>query len=324
MKESMNTLFRSRIYTWLLIVPILLSACGSQAQAAQPTSSPVHYTSPPEQPNPQPVQLREIPVDNVTVEIGVGSPMPVNVFVSGTWPDLCAQLAEVHQEFKGSAIEISLLATPKDEACPPDNLGLPFGFSIPINAAEMPEGEYTVTVNGVGAAFGWGTAIAQPVGDTSTPAVPSFEAAVYRDDSFGFEFDYPASWTLDKDSQAGDRGSVSQLTSWPHAPGDISAETPSGGSRMDVTIVTWDPKNDLDAFVEVRQQAWQASGINIQSQETWGVGGQQRVMLFQVLGADQKEVAIFLFTTVGDRYLSLSGSGDIKLLDEIFRTIRLD
>jgi magnesium-transporting ATPase (P-type) len=59
----------------------------------------------------------------------------------------------------------------------------------------------------------------------------------------------------------------------------------------------------------VRKQAWEASGIGMQSQEAWGVGNEDRViMMFQVLGADQKEAALFLFTTVGDRYLSLSGA----------------
>ena len=319
----MNTPFRFRILAWIVVLPVLLLACSSQA--AQPTSQPIHYTLTPPQPTSPPVQLREIPVADVSIQIGVGSPIPVNAFVSGSWPDLCAQLAEVHQEIKGSTIEIRLLATPKNETCPPDMLGLPFGIAIPFNMVEMPEGEYTVTVNGVSTTFGWGTAAAQPLDNsTSTPAAPSFEAAVYRDDTYGFEFDYPASWTLDKERQIGDRGSVSQLTSWPHAPDEISAETPSGGSRMDVTLYSWDPKNDLDAFVETRQQAWEASGMNIQSQEAWGASDGHSYLLFQVVAADQKETALFLFTTVGDRYLALSGSGDIKLLEEIFHTLRFD
>jgi len=317
----MNTPFRFRILAWLLILPALLLACNSQS--AQPTSQPIHYTSTPLQPTSQPVQLREIPVADVSVQIGVGSPIPVNAVVSGSWPDLCAQLAEVHQDITNSTVNIRLLATPKDETCPPDMLGLPFGMAIPFNMVEMPSGEYTVNVNGVSTTFGWGTVAVAPLDDsTSATATPSFEVATYRDESAGFEFDYPASWTLDKDSQVGDRGSTSQLTSWPHAPGDIAAETPSGGTRMDVTLYNWDPKNDLDAFVDVRLQAWEASGMGVQSQETWGDSDGHRFSLFQVLGADQKETALFLFTTVGERYLSLSGSGDLKLLDEIARTIR--
>ena len=319
----MPTSFRFRILAWTVIMPLLLLACSSQA--ALPTSQPVHYTVTPPQVVSPPMQLREIPVADVSIQIGVGSPIPVNVFISGTWPDLCAQLAEVHQEVKGASVEISLLATPKDEACPPDYLGLPFAFSIPLNMAEMPQVPYTVIVNGVSATFEWGTAPAQPLDDsTSAPAAPSFETAVYRDEIYGFELNIPASWTLDTTGQAGDRGSVSQLTSWAHAPGDISAEIPEGGTRMDVTLYTWDPKNDLDAFVEVRKQAWAASGMSEQAEETWGDNVGHRLILFQVLSADQKETALFLFTTVGDRYLSLSGSGDIKLLNEIFLTLRFN
>jgi len=93
---------------------------------------------------------------------------------------------------------------------------------------------------------------------------------------------------------------------------------------MDVTVYTWDPKNDLNAFVETRQQAWEASGMSVQSQEAWGTSDGHRFILFQVIAADQKETGLFLFTTVGDQYLALSGSGDITLLQEIFHTIRFD
>jgi hypothetical protein len=98
-------------------------------------------------------ELRPIPISNVTVEVGVGSPIPVDAFVSGEWPDLCAQLAEIRQRIEGNAFEITLLATAADPACPPDYLGLPFRIAIPINVVELPEGAYTVSVNGVSAAF---------------------------------------------------------------------------------------------------------------------------------------------------------------------------
>jgi hypothetical protein len=95
--------------------------------------------------------LRPIPVDAVSVEVGVGSPIPVDLFVSGSWPDLCAQLAEIRQTVAGSRIEVTLLATPADPACPPDHLGLPFRIAVPLNAVELPTGAYTVVVNGVSA-----------------------------------------------------------------------------------------------------------------------------------------------------------------------------
>lgn len=97
--------------------------------------------------------LRPIPVSNVTIDVGVGSPIPVDAFVSGEWPDLCAQLAAVNQRVEGNTIEITLLASAADPACPPDYLGLPFRIAIPINAVELPEGTYTVVANGVSTSF---------------------------------------------------------------------------------------------------------------------------------------------------------------------------
>jgi hypothetical protein len=98
--------------------------------------------------------LRLIPVEDVTVQIGVGSPIPVDVFVSGSWPDLCAQLAAVEQRVDGSNIEISLLASAPEPDCPPDHLGLPFRIALPLNMVEC-RGSYTVAVNGVETSFDW-------------------------------------------------------------------------------------------------------------------------------------------------------------------------
>jgi hypothetical protein len=99
--------------------------------------------------------LRPIAVEAVQVQIGVGSPIPVDVFVSGTWPDLCAQLAEMTQHFTGSIIEIELLASPVKPDCPPDYLGLPFRIAIPLNVVELPHARYSVVVNGANTSFDW-------------------------------------------------------------------------------------------------------------------------------------------------------------------------
>lgn len=88
-----------------------------------------------------------IQVENVEVQVGVGSPIPVEIVASGTWPDLCAQIAEVQSNVDGFNIDIAVLSSTVD-SCPPDHLGLPFRFAIPLNIVEMAEGTYTVTVNG--------------------------------------------------------------------------------------------------------------------------------------------------------------------------------
>ena len=99
--------------------------------------------------------LQEIQVEDVQIQIGVGSPIPVDIFVSGTWPGLCAQVAEIRQQMNGEQIDISILASEGKPDCPPDMLGVPFRIALPINVVELPEGMYNVSVNGVSASFQW-------------------------------------------------------------------------------------------------------------------------------------------------------------------------
>lgn len=89
---------------------------------------------------------------------------------------------------------------------------------------------------------------------------------------------------------------------------------------MDVNVLLWDPKNDLDAYIAVRKQAWSASGFDILSEEETMLTGEWRAARFWIQAPEEQ--AFFLITTLGERYLVLSGSGDLKLLDEISRTLR--
>lgn len=97
--------------------------------------------------------LIPIEVLDVQVDMGIGSPIPINVQVAGTWPELCAQLAAVEQQVSDFQFDITLLAHPGNLDCPPDHMGLPFGLAIPINVVELPQGSYTVTVNGRSTSF---------------------------------------------------------------------------------------------------------------------------------------------------------------------------
>ncbi len=112
--------------------------------------------------------LRPVAVEAVQVEVGVGSPIPVEVVVSGSYPDLCAQIAQVEQRIQGERIEISLLASGAVANCPPDAVGLPLRIAIPLNMVEMPMTTYTVVVNGVETRFDWKEAVSAP-GVTEEP-----------------------------------------------------------------------------------------------------------------------------------------------------------
>lgn len=155
-----HTLFRNYLPLFALIVLMLVAAGGcvpvvTSTAVQESTGGPA---TPAVQPEPAATAanqagLRPIPVSNVTVDVGVGSPIPVDAVVSGQWPDLCAQLAQITQRFQDNTFEMTLLATAADPACPPDYLGLPFRIAIPINVVELPEGTYTVTTNGATTTF---------------------------------------------------------------------------------------------------------------------------------------------------------------------------
>jgi hypothetical protein len=156
---------------------------------------------------------------------------------------------------------------------------------------------------------------------TATPAPQlSFEAAIYRDESAGFELDYPASWTADPPQIGGERGYFSQLTSWERTPGELPDEIPAGGTIMTISVLLWDPKNALDQYVDHFKTAWSASGFEIVTEEGWDIDENWRAVQFLIRAPDQD--ALYLLTTVGERYLLLSGTGDLQLLSEIARTLR--
>lgn len=148
----------------LALLIVLLAACSADngqpverqqllATAPAATTDPALIpTAPPAATSATPGNLRPIPVDGVQIEVGVGSPIPVDIFVSGSWPDLCAQIAQINQRMSNNQIEVELLATAADPNCPPDFIGLPFRIAIPVNTVEMGEGTYPVVVNGVTAA----------------------------------------------------------------------------------------------------------------------------------------------------------------------------
>ena len=136
------------------LLAAFLVACGTQpAQPQVVVSSP----TPPETETVQPQAevLRPLPVEAVTMDLGVGSPGRVDVVASGTWNDLCAQLARVEKKQEGKRIEISLSASAEEPGCPPDYLGVPFRVAVPLNPVQMELGEYQIAVNGVEIPFEW-------------------------------------------------------------------------------------------------------------------------------------------------------------------------
>ena len=138
----MNTKFLSLILVFTLI--FILNAC-SPASAAIPTE---------EVPAPglNGQGYQELQIDDVQVEVVVGSPIPVHVHVSGSLPDTCAQVEYTEIRQDGTNFLIQLSAIPgSGEDCIKDTL--PFRMSIPLNIIGLPAGGYSVEVNGRRADF---------------------------------------------------------------------------------------------------------------------------------------------------------------------------
>jgi hypothetical protein len=143
-KRTINMNLRWQLIMVVALSLLLLSSCAIN-QTPQPLPT---QAIPPE-------TLRPLVVAAVSVDVGVGSPGLLEIVASGDWPDLCAQLAQVTSRIDGTEINISLFATAADPSCPPDYIGVPFRIAIPLNPVELPDGEYTATVNSVSTSFLW-------------------------------------------------------------------------------------------------------------------------------------------------------------------------
>jgi len=99
-----------------------------------------------------PIVKDDIRVDDVTIDFGVGSPIPVHAVISANLPNTCAQLGEVRVHRNGTNFFIRLVADiPAQTDCNPDTL--PFRLEVPLTAVGLEEGTYTVTVNGASTTF---------------------------------------------------------------------------------------------------------------------------------------------------------------------------
>ena len=133
---------------FILTMALLITAC-SPLTIASPSGEP---PTPVISGAPAGPYLQPLVVENVQVEVGIGSPLPVDIVASGTWPSLCSQIAEVKSQVDGFQIDYVVLASTVS-SCPPDHVGLSFVFRIPLNIAGMKDGTYTITVNGKGTTF---------------------------------------------------------------------------------------------------------------------------------------------------------------------------
>lgn len=142
-----------------------------------------------------------------------------------------------------------------------------------------------------------------PMGETF------FEAELYRNEIIGIEFKYPAAWEIIDLGTLGDRGSGIQFS----ADGEL---------MMNVTLLRWDPINDLEAFAQTRKLAWSASGFMLELEELETLSSGQAAYLYIVRTPDGEQ-AVFFLTELGERYLEMNGVGNVDELVEITGTLQL-
>lgn len=154
-----------------LILILLASACSpliiTDATGEQPTPEEEVFPAPvlPETSGYQLVQ-----VDEVEVEVGVGSPMPVFANISGRLPDTCAQIELIESALVGSEFTFKISTIPSNaEGCLQDSV--PFLVRIPLNVVPLPDGPKNVNVKIID--------IDTPPGETDLP-VP--ETEIIKDD----------------------------------------------------------------------------------------------------------------------------------------------
>ena len=99
-----------------------------------------------------PIYKDDLLVDDVRVEVGRGSPLPVHAVVSANLPKSCGQLGEILMVRAEETFFVHLTGhLPAQSECNPDTL--PLRLEIPLNIVSLPEGTYEVNVNGVTTTF---------------------------------------------------------------------------------------------------------------------------------------------------------------------------
>ena len=163
------------------------------------------------------------------------------------------------------------------------------------------------------------TATSQPTEAPANAKLPatSFESETYINEEFGFALDYPAGWTVNE-SIVGNRGSQVQFISSPELA-DVGV-LPEGASRVTAVIYNWDPKNDLPAYIANWKTAWDSSGFTITEEMPLVLDLGLNAVRFMIKTPDSS--AVVLITSLGDRYLVLSGEGDLELAKEIVGRLR--
>jgi hypothetical protein len=156
----------------------------------------------------------------------------------------------------------------------------------------------------------------EPVSAGKLPA-PPFDAQTYINEEAGFALDYPTNWTV-SETVLGSRANQIQFLS--SADLAEALTIPADQARISAVLYQWDPRNDLDAYVEQRKTAWDASGSTILEEQELTLELGLPAVLFTIQAPDSQVVV--LIAALRDQYLVISGEGDLDLAKQIMERVR--
>jgi hypothetical protein len=146
---------------------------------------------------------------------------------------------------------------------------------------------------------------------------PPFDAETYINAEAGFAFEYPTGWTVNE-MLVGPRGTQIQFVSSPELA--EAALVPADQTRLSATIYQWDPKNDLDAYVQHWKEAWSASGFTLLEEQPLTLELGLPAVQFMVQTPESQ--VLFLVTALEDQYLVIAGEGNLELAEQIVQRLR--
>jgi hypothetical protein len=157
-------------------------------------------------------------------------------------------------------------------------------------------------------------------GTDAAPASDVELGAVYDDPELGYAFNYPATWKIAYGENQS-RGGYFQFARADFQPDPSAGGLPAEEILLQATVYNWDPKGDLDAYLEHRYLAWEASGITYTETRRWTRPGGQPAVELLITGSEGDQ-ALLILTVVGDRYLELSSDQEREVLSAIGSTLR--
>lgn len=156
-----------------------------------------------------------------------------------------------------------------------------------------------------------------PISTTEEPALQLSKS--YEDAGLGFVFNYPGNWAVAyQENQS--RGGYFQFTRVDFQPDPNAGGLPEKEILMQVSLLNWEPKGDLAAYLEMRRGAWDSSGVEILSEEYWHWNEDVPAVTLTLRAIGGNESVVVLIT-VGDRYLSLSAGGNFQVVKAIARSL---